>query len=545
MCHIRGDTMHLSLEQSIGQKLMASFVGTEPPPGFLARCQRQSIGGVTLFRALNTTSPAQVRQLTSSLQQAMADAGQPPLLIAVDQEGGQLMAIDGGTTLFPGNLAIGATNSVDLAHRTGYALGRELAAMGVNVNYAPICDVNSNPLNPAIGTRSFGEDSVQVMRLSAAMILGMQSAGVAATAKHFPGHGDTANDTHYGIAVVQRDVQHIRQVELPPFTAAIEAGVQLVMTAHVAFPAFEDGHILPATLSSNLLRGLLRDELGFQGVIISDALEMAAIMQGSGLVIDGLSAAAASVDLLLLNAEEAMQQTLYDGLLQATQRRLLTPSEISASAQRILALKDWLADMPQPDLDVIGSSEHHILAREIAERSITLVRDDANLLPLRPSPDTRLAVIVPRPIDLTLADTSSYVHCSLAEHLREYHASVDEFIVASDPSEDDIADVLQNLVDYDLIIVGTINAPAQSGQATLVKRLLAGATPTIVVALRMPYDLMVFPEAPTYVCTYSILPPSLKALAAVLYGQIPFQGHLPVSIPELYPVGHGDTVQLV
>ncbi|NOK58520.1 MAG: glycoside hydrolase family 3 protein [Chloroflexi bacterium AL-W] len=537
--------MQLSLEQSVGQKLMASFIGTEPPQGFLARCQRQSIGGVTLFRALNTTSPAQVRQLTATLQQAMADADQPPLLIAVDQEGGQLMAIDGGTTLFPGNMAIGATNSVDLAHRTGYALGRELASMGVNVNYAPICDVNSNPLNPAIGTRSFGEDTVQVMRLSAAMILGMQSAGIAATAKHFPGHGDTANDTHYGIAIVQHDEAHIRQVELPPFAAAIEAGVQLMMTAHVAFPAFEDGHILPATLSPNLLRGLLREELGFQGVIISDALEMAAIMQGSGLVIDGLSAAAASVDLLLLNAEEATQQILYDGLLQATQRRLLTPSEISASAQRILALKDWLANMPQPALDVIGSSEHRTLARETAERSITLVRDDANLLPLRAGPDTRLAVVVPRPTDLTLADTSSYVDCSLAEHLRDYHPIVDEFVVASNPAEDDLADVLQSLAGYDMIIIGTINATVQSGQATLVKRLLAGSIPTIVVALRMPYDLMVFPDAPTYVCTYSILPPSLKALAAVLYGQIPFQGRLPVSIPELYPVGHGDTVQLV
>ena len=531
--------MPLTLEQAVGQKLMLSFVGTELPPELDALLRQQHVGGVTLFRALNVSDPAQVRQLTAALQRAAAASGQPPLLIGADQEGGQLMAIDGGTTRFPGNLALGATGSADLAYQTGYALGRELAAMGINVNYAPDCDVNINPDNPVIGTRSFGEDPALVARLGSAMIQGLQAAGVAATAKHFPGHGDTAADTHHGVAVVAHDRSRIQQVEIPPFAAAIDAGVRLVMSAHIAFPAFDGGVTLPATLSPQLLRGLLREELGFAGVIISDALDMGAITQGPGLVIDALASAAAGVDLLLLSAAETRQNSVYSGLLQATRRMLLDPADVCASAERVLALKRWTTAQPQPALEVIGSAAHQTLAREIAARAVTLVRDDAQLLPLRLQPEARLTVIVPRPIDLTPADTSSYVACSLLEAVRAHHASTDEFVVAADPGDAEIDELLGRVQGYDLVIVGTINASVQQGQAALVNALLRSGVPTVAVALRMPYDLALYPDAPTFLCTYSILPPAIDALAAALWGQIPFEGRLPVSIPGLYPLGHG------
>lgn len=530
--------MQLTLEQAVGQKLMLSFVGRELPATMRRTLQQQHVGGVTLFRSLNVSDPAQVRQLTAELQRAAAETGQPPLLIGADQEGGQLMAV-GGTTCFPGNLALGATGSTDLSYQTGYALGLELAAMGINVNYAPDCDVNINPHNPVIGTRSFGEDPALVARLGSAMIQGLQAAGVAATAKHFPGHGDTAADTHHGLAVVAHDRRRIQQVEIPPFAAAIAAGVRLVMSAHIAFPAFDGGATLPATLSPMLLRGLLRRELGFEGVIISDALEMGAIMQGPGLVIDALASAAAGVDLLLLNADETIQQNVYSGLLQAARRTLLDPQDVCASAERVLVLKRWLSTLSQPSLDVIGSDEHQALAREIAARSVTLVRDDAQLLPLRPAPDARLAVIVPQPIDLTPADTSSYVSCTLTEAVRRHHANADEFIVSADPTGAEIDGLCARIDDYDLVIVGTINATMQPGQAALVNALLASGVPTVVVALRMPYDLISYPTAPTYLCSYSILQPATDALAQALWGQIPFEGRLPVSIPGLYGLGHG------
>jgi len=197
------------VEQAIGQKLMLSFAGIEPSAEILAALKRQHVGGVALFRALNVENPAQVRTLTAALQQAAAETGQPPLLVAADQEGGQLMALGNGPTPFPGNLALGATGSEDLAQRVGTAIGRELAAMGINVNFAPVCDVIINPQNPVVGTRSFGEDPRLVARLSAAKIRGIQAAGVAATAKHFPGHGDTTLDSHDGTAGFLEPPSHL------------------------------------------------------------------------------------------------------------------------------------------------------------------------------------------------------------------------------------------------------------------------------------------------------------------------------------------------
>ncbi|MFQ6101888.1 MAG: glycoside hydrolase family 3 protein [Anaerolineae bacterium] len=530
--------MKLTLDQAIGAKLMLSFAGIEPPSDILVMVRKQHVGGVTLFRSLNVVAPAQVRALTGVLQRAAVASGQPPLLIAADQEGGQLMAI-GDTTPFPGNMALGATGSIDLARKTGRALGRELAAMGVNVNYAPVCDVNNNPQNPVIGIRSFGEDPAMVARFCAAMVEGLQSSGVAATAKHFPGHGDTSGDSHHGMPVEPRDRERLEQVEIPPFAAAIEANVRLVMTTHVAFPNLNEGVALPSTLSPALLEGLLREELGFRGVIVSDAMNMAAIRQGSGLVVDALSAVAAGVDLLLLVGDMAVQRNIYSALLQATERTLLSPAKMMSSAGRVLTLKQWLAAMLQPSLDVVGCAEHRDLALETAARSITLVRDEADLLPLRLSSDARLAVVVPQPVDLTPADTSSYVTCTLAQALRHYHPSVDEFVVSHAPSDADIAALRQKIGEYDTVIVGTINASMQSNQAAMVKALLDTGVPTIVVALRLPYDLQAYPNAPTYLCTYSVLAPSMDALAGVLWGDIPFKGRLPVSIPGMYPIGHG------
>lgn len=525
-----------TLADAVGQKLLLGFDGTSPPPELLATIARHAIGGVTLFRARNVADVAQVRALTAALQRAAAAAGRPPLLICADQEGGQLMAIDGGMTRFPGNLALGATDSAELAERCGLALGRELAAVGVNVNYAPCCDVNSNPLNPVIGARSFGEAPARVAELAAAMVRGLQAAGVAATIKHFPGHGDTASDTHAGAVLLPHDAERLRAVELPPFQAAIAAGARLVMSAHVAAPALTDGLALPATLAPAILRGLLRGELGFAGVIVSDALDMHAIAQGDGLLIDALAAAAAGIDLLLLGPASPHEQ-IYAGLLHATRRALLPPGDVLASAGRVLALKHWLAAQPQPDFAVVGCAEHQALAHQIAARAITLVRDHAGLLPLAPA--QRVAVIVPQPADLTPADTSSHMRCELAAALRRYHPAVGELVLPFVPDEAQIAAARDWAAGYDLVIVGTINAVAGAGQAGLVRALLDGPAPTIAVALRTPYDLAAYPAAPTYLCSYSILPPALDALAQVLTGRIEPAGRLPVSIPGLYPIGHG------
>jgi beta-N-acetylhexosaminidase len=531
----------LSLGQAIGQKLLLAFNGKQGVAAELREALRSyRPAGVTLFRSMNVDTPAQVRALCLDLQRAAREAGLPLLLIAADQEGGQLMAVGEGVTQLPGNMALGATGDAQLARRAGEVLGCELAAMGINVDYAPCCDVNVNPRNPAIGIRSFGEDPQQVSALGAAMIAGIQSAGVVATAKHFPGLGDTALDAHWGTPVVPHALDRLRQVELPPFEAAVDAGVKLVMTAHIALPAVAGSVETPATLSPAVLGGLLRERLGFQGVIVTDAMDMHAIRQGEALGEQAVRAVQAGVDLLLLGGNTDDHRRVYEGLLQAAQDGRFEGEALRRSAGRVLALKEWLQGAgSQPDLSVVGCADHRAVADEIARRSLTLVRDRDGLLPLRLHADQRLAVVMPRPVDLTPADTSSYVTPQLAQALHRYHPQVEEFLVSHAPGGQEIADLLAQLAGFDTIIAGTLNAFSQPQQAEMVKAILATGIPTVVAALRLPYDLAAFPQASTFVATYSLLEPSMRALAAALFGQAGFPGRLPVSIPEIATAGFG------
>ncbi len=522
--------MPLTLEQAVGQQFLLSFMGKQrPSPEILEIIRRQHIGGIVLFRHKNMGSLAELRNLTAALQKAAAQAKQPPLLIAADQEGGQLMAI-GDATPFPGNMALGAARSEKLAYKVGQALGRELAAVGVNVDFAPVCDVNNNPRNPVVGTRSFGEDPTLVGELSAALIKGLQSSGVAATAKHFPGHGDVSSDSHHGAPVVGHPAKRIDRIELPPFRAAIKAGVRLVMTAHIVMPALNGGTDQPATVSPEILRGLLRKKLGFNGLIVGDAMDMHAMEQGPGYIAEAMAAIASGLDLLLLNHDLSRVEGAFANILHAAKRGLLSPQEINASARRVLALKSRLAKLKQPPLSTVGCREHLALARQVAEQSMTLVRDATQQLPLRLKSNARIAVVVPRPEDLTPADTSSYVTPNLADALRRYHPRVDEYFMAMNPALTEIKSLREKLKSYDLAIIGTINATVHQGQANLVNAVLKQGTPVIAVALRMPYDLSAYPAVQTYACTYSILPPAMEALAAAFMGKIPFNGKLPVSV---------------
>jgi beta-N-acetylhexosaminidase len=521
--------MPISLEHIIGQKLMWSFQGHTPPPDFLAALRAGQISGLTLFRSLNLDQPAQIYELTSSLQRAAREAGQPPLLIGVDQEGGTLMAVP-GTTRLPGNLALGATRSAELAQRTGLALGRELTALGINVDYAPVCDVINNPRNPVVGPRSFGADPALVAELSAAMIQGLQAAGVAASAKHFPGHGDSATDSHHSMDVLPHDAARLHAIEFVPFQSAIQAGVKMIMTAHVALPNFDDGYQRPATLSPRILKRLLRDEMRFGGVVISDAMDMRAVQQGPLHPVEMIAGVQAGLDLLLLTSF-VDQPAIYEALLLAARHGLLNENNLRASVDRIAALKQWVtAQSAPPDLSVIGCAEHAALAREIAERSITLVRDETQQLPLRPAADETLAVIVPQPKDLTPADTSSYDKPALAEAIRAYHDRVEEVVTPIEPTEADVAAVIDRVAGIDRVIIGTINAYQHPGQVALTEALIDRGKAVIAVALRMPYDVSAYPRVPMCLCAYSLQPASLQAAVQVLWGQIAARGQLPVEL---------------
>lgn len=500
---------------------MFSFEGTTPPQPVLDGVRRGAMGAFCLFGHWNVESPAQLRTLNEMLLHAARAGGQPPPIIGIDQEGGQLIAVTGGATELPGNMALGATRSPELAEQAGRVLGRELRAMGLNLNFAPSLDVNTNPDNLAVGTRSFGADPALVAELGAALIRGLQAAGVMGSAKHFPGHGDTSSDSHYAAPVVAHSLEHMEAVELRPFRAAIAAGVAAIMPAHIMFPALDADQ--PATLSSRILRGFLRGQMGFQGLIVSDAMDMYAVAR-FGPEPSVRMALEAGVDLVLL-------AHLPDQLALADYVSAMTSPEAVARIRRARAgISPTL-----PDLDVIGCAEHQRVAQTIAERAITLVRDGGQL-PLRPAPDATIAVITPQPRNLTPADTSSRVRIALADAIRRRHPRVVACELPHPASADDIAGVLSAVGGAEIVVVGTISADQDAAQATLVRELHRRGKRPIVVALRTPYDLSAFPMVETYLCAYSIRPVSVEATARALFGEVVPQGVLPCPIPDL-PAG--------
>ncbi len=488
---------------------LVAFHGLIVSPDVASVVQQPQVAGVTLYRGLNVETAAQTRQLTADLQTAAGGR----LLVAIDQEGGQLLGAGAETTAFAGNMALGAVNDPDLTRRVGAAIGTELRALGINLNYAPVADVASRPYNPSLGVRSFGEDPQLVSHLTAAMVTGLQEAGVAATLKHFPGKGEANVDPHYELPVLDLDRERLERVEFAPFRAGIEAGARVLMVGHYGLPAITGDRSLPTTASPEVLRGLIREALGFTGLIVTDALDMGAF---GGLAPE--SPLVAGADLLLFGPAQAGVSVTWAG----------------HNEDRVGDLLDWLGGFTQPDLEWVGCDAHRALADELGRRSITLVRDLDGLLPL--GQDGRVLVVMPRPIDLTPADTSSYVEPGLANAIGRHHPAVTELVVSAHPTPGEIELVVEQAGQHDVLIVGTIDANREQGD--LVQRALATGRPVVGIALRTPYDLALFPELPTYLCTYGIHPPSLEAVAAALFGGANFPGHLPVSIPGLYPVGH-------
>lgn len=524
-----------SLERKIGQLFMAGFDGLSPSEGILDLIGNEALGGVIYFRR-NIGDPAQVAELSRRLQEKNAEtAGQPPLFIAIDQEGGMVSRIDRGITLIPGAMALGAAGSAELAYETAGISGRELRLMGINVNFAPSLDVNNNPLNPVIGVRSYGEDPERVGELGTAAVRGYQEAGVAATVKHFPGHGDTEFDSHYGLPLIAHDAERLERVELAPFKRAIAEGTDAVMTAHVIFPAFEPGG-LPATLSSAVITGLLRGQLGYEGVVFSDCLEMHAISRRFGIAEGAVLAIEAGVDVVLVSHTLEEQRAAIRAVAEAVRGGRILPERIDRSVERVLALKakrgmERGAAAAAELAGQLGRAEDWQAVREASERSITRVKDAAGHLPL--AADRPTLVVWAEPREATQVVEIIDQDESLADALRPYLAVVREIRIGLDPAEPELAELLRTAEGYDQIVVATHNPVSRlpEGQVGLVRELAArpGLRLT-VVSTRNPYDLNQFPEVPTYLAAYENRPQAMESLARVLTGRIAPQGKLPVTL---------------
>lgn len=381
---------YMTVSEQVGQMLMPDIrqwngkVTTTVNEGLKSSIHNQDLGGLILFDK-NIVDTRQVTTFTHNLQM---EAGDIPMFLGIDQEGGVIKRIPGGTNL-PGQMALGATGDSALAEAAGQLTGEELKALGLNINFAPVLDINSNPDNPIIGMRSFSSDADLVTRLGLATITGLRQSGVIAAVKHFPGHGDTMVDSHLGLPVLTHNRERLDSVELKPFQAAIENGVEMIMTAHIAFPAIDNEQVtslkdgqrvpVPATLSKKVLNGLLREELGYEGIIISDAFTMDGIAEHFGEDQAVERAVNAGVDIILMPQNSA---AAHQTLVNAVKNGTIPIDTIHASVERILELKakyglfersesltSKLAKLNQ----VIGSQAHREVEREIAERAVTLL----------------------------------------------------------------------------------------------------------------------------------------------------------------------------
>ncbi|MFF0218895.1 glycoside hydrolase family 3 protein [Streptomyces vinaceus] len=571
----------MTLEEKVGQLFVSRAYGhsaTDPDPADAEQNQklfgvrtaaelvsRYHLGGIIYFSwAHNTRDPQQIAELSAALQRAAAGAGSGvPLLLSTDQEHGAVARIGKPATLLPGAMALGArhgagatggtggasgagsstgssTGSTDTgsdsaataeARRAARIAGAELAAMGIRQDYAPVADVNVNPANPVIGVRSFGSDPQAVAALVAAQVRGYQGAGVAATAKHFPGHGDTETDSHVGLPVMRHSRAQWEELDEPPFRAAVEAGVDAVMTAHIVFPALDPSGD-PATLSRPIVTGILRERLGFRGVVVTDALDMAGVRQKYGDDRVPVLALKAGCDQLLNPPDLGLA---HRSVLAAVEAGELTRARIEESVLRILELKArrGLFDAAHTAAGrtdaLVGIPAHLTAADEIAAGTTTLLANPVKLLPLDPAAAPRVLVTGTDPA--SPSGTTGPPTAVLARELTALGCRA----TAAAPARA-VAAAPGNAA----VLVCTYNVPeGDDPQRTLVEELLATGVPVVLVAIRNPYDPARLPACAAELATYTWTDVEMRAAARVVTGAVRPTGRLPVPVPGRYPLGHG------
>ncbi|GCE26896.1 beta-N-acetylhexosaminidase [Dictyobacter alpinus] len=531
----------MSLEEQIGQLFVVGFPGTKVTPEIVELIQKYHVGGIILF-ARNLQDPQQIQELTQSLQKVAREAGHRyPLLICIDQENGMVRRFGDSTTFFPGNMALGAVASPELTREIAQATGRELKALGINMNLAPVADVNNNPANPVIGIRSFGEDPQQVARHVVAMVEGYRDTGVVTCLKHFPGHGDTAVDSHLALPSIPHDLERMESVELIPFREGLAAGADSVMIGHLYLPALMAANeMVPATVSRTVIHDLLREKLGYNGVVTTDCLEMDAVAKTLGVEQGAVMALQAGSDLAMISHRYDRQKGGIEKTYQAVADHTLSPQTIQASCERVLNLKarmlSW-EQLPTPEqLHVIRSEEQQKLRDQSYERSTTVVRDQQHLLPLHLQPEQRILIAILQPAAYTLASDKSQAADTFVEQVRQRHAHVETITITVQDATRMRQKIGEVVKDFAMIIVLTVNANLDHYQGDVVRHFLQTGKPVIGLAVYSPYDLLAIPQLETYLVTYEYTPPALQAAARVLFGEVIAQGKLPVSLPGLYPL---------
>lgn len=556
----------MSLEEKVGQLFVMRVYGhsaTEPDQADIDANLKEigvrtaaelistyHVGGIIYFTwAHNTRDPHQIAELSNGLQRAaLAGRSRLPLLVSTDQEHGIVCRVGEPATLLPGAMALGAGGSRSDTRRAAWIAGAELAALGVNQNYAPDADVNVNPANPVIGVRSFGSDPASVAALVAEQVKGYQGAGIASTAKHFPGHGDTSTDSHTGLPVINHTRAQWEELDAPPFRAAIRARIDSIMTAHIVVPALDPSED-PATLSRPILTGILREELGYDGVVVTDSLGMEGVRTKYGDDRVPVLALLAGVDQLL---NPPNLSVAWNAVLEAVRGGEISEARVDESILRILRLKSRLGLFRDPFVSrrgverTVGSRAHRAAADRIAERTTTLLADPGTLLPLSRRSHRNLLVVGADPA--SPSGTTGPPTSTLANAFGELGFTARALSTGTAPNQAKIAEAVAAAEGRDAVVVATYNVTATSSQRTLVTALVATGIPVVTVAVRNPYDVahLTGTGVAASLAAYSWTDVELRAAARVIAGHAEPEGTLPVPVQRaddptqvLYPVGHG------
>ena len=538
----------LGLRERVGQMVMVWVLGDYTSYGDSSFAEvrrwieRDRIGGVSM--SLGT--PIEVAAKINNMQRL----SRVPLLVSADLEPG-LGRLEGGTfthylldagsaTVFPSAMAIAATGRDQDAYDVARITAQEARAVGIEINFSPVVDVNNNPANPVINTRSFGEDPQRVARLSAEFVRGTQDGGAVSTAKHFPGHGDTDVDSHVGLPVVGASWSRLDTLELVPFRAAIDAGAGMVMTAHIALPAVEGDSTTPATLAPKIITGVLRDSLHFGGVAITDAMTMEGVGKGYSVEESSVLAVKAGAEIILKPSDPAKA---IDAVVAAVERGEIQRSRIDSAARRVLELKarTGVAFRPVVDLDalreVVGSPEHRAVAADISRRAITLLKDEGSLLPVT---GRRVVVVQYMP------ETELRAGKIFGGDIRTAIPGTRVLKISPATSVPDLDSVTREIAGADRVIVAAyvrrIEGEGRPAVPTHIAKWiddLAKKQKVVAVALGNPYLIRQFPNVSTYLVTYGVGDALERAAAAVVLGRAPATGTTPVSLPGFFKRGDG------
>lgn len=499
--------MEMTIKQMLGQKLIFGFHGTELSQEFKDLIREYKIGGVILFLR-NVESAAQLRHLCQEIQTLIRRETGYPAFIVIDQEGGMVTRLPKDAVNVPGAMALAATGDPENARLSSEITIRQLRGLGANFNMAPVLDVNSNPANPVIGVRSFGDQAEKVASFGCAAIAPYAGSGVLCCAKHFPGHGDTAVDSHLGLPRVDKTEEELEQLELIPFRRAIEAGVSAIMMSHVLFPKIETGQ-LPCTMSRRMVTGLLKEKLGFRGLILTDCMEMGAIQDHFGTPKGVVEAIKAGADLAEISSTFALELGAAKAVNQAAERGELDLAEIRESVEKILRFKQQLFSVPESSL--CNREEDRIFVEKTSRRAVTQVGGS----PFTADENTFFCGCGDYRASGAGNETGG------ASTFPEYMAGLFGgkcLVTQKDPTPEEIQQAVRQAERCEKIVLGTCNAHLFRGQLALAQALAAIGKPMAVAALRNPYDLPELPGNLWKLACYDYSEPALKALGDVFRG---------------------------